>query len=69
VIEKLTAKAKIADAEVIRFHEMSTPLYLTEDKLKLSGGYRYKNKRKPESYKDIPGADYESLTKPVWMEL
>ena len=41
---------------------------VTEDKLKLAGGYRYKNARKPELYKDIIGAEHKSQTKPVWME-
>ncbi len=41
---------------------------VTEDKLTLSGGYRYKNARKPELYKEILGADHQSETKPAWME-
>ena len=41
---------------------------VTEDKLTLAGGYRYKNARKPELYKEILGADHQSETKPAWME-
>jgi predicted amidohydrolase len=40
---------------------------LTEDKLKLAGGYRYRNARKPELYREIIGADHRSETKPVWL--
>jgi predicted amidohydrolase len=54
--------------EIKSFDDEITTAVITEDKLKLSGGYRYKNARRPELYKDILGADHESLTKPVWME-
>lgn len=54
--------------EIKSFDDEIATAIITEDKLKLSGGYRYKNARKPELYKDIIGADHESKTKPVWME-
>ena len=53
--------------EIKSFDDEIATAIITEDKLKLSGGYRYKNARKPELYKDIIGADHESKTKPVWM--
>ncbi|MBE9512338.1 MAG: nitrilase family protein [Bacteroidetes bacterium] len=40
----------------------------TDDKLTLSGGYRYKKARKPALYKDIIGADHSSETKPIWLK-
>ena len=41
---------------------------VTEDKLTLAGGYRYKKARKPALYKDILGEENQSVTKPTWME-
>jgi len=54
--------------EIKSFNDEIAMATVTEDKLKLSGGYRYKNARKPELYKDILSADHNSQTKPVWME-
>jgi predicted amidohydrolase len=54
--------------EIKSFNDEIAIATVTEDKLKLSGGYRYKNARKPELYKDILSADHNSQTKPVWME-
>jgi predicted amidohydrolase len=41
---------------------------LTPDKLKLAGGYRYRNARRPELYRDILGKEHQSETKPVWLK-
>jgi predicted amidohydrolase len=41
---------------------------ITEEKLKLAGGYRYRNARRPELYRDIIGRDHRSDTTPVWMK-
>jgi len=54
--------------EIKSFNDEIAIATLTEDKLKLAGGYRYKNARKPELYRDILSADHQSQTKPVWME-
>jgi predicted amidohydrolase len=54
--------------EIKSFEDDITIAILTDDKLKLAGGFRYKNARKPELYKDIIGADHHSQTKPIWME-
>jgi predicted amidohydrolase len=54
--------------EIKSFNDEIAMATVTEDKLKLSGGFRYKNARKPELYKDILSADHNSQTKPVWME-
>ncbi|MCH8231226.1 MAG: nitrilase family protein [Bacteroidetes bacterium] len=40
---------------------------VTSDKLTLAGGWRYKNARKPELYRDIIGAEHNSETKPIWL--
>src|SRR6185312_14870095 len=55
-------------AEIKSFNDEIAIATITEDKLKLSGGWRYKNARKPELYRDIIGAEHQSQTKPVWME-
>lgn len=39
-----------------------------KDKLKKSGGYRYRKARRPELYKDILGADHTSDTAPIWLD-
>jgi predicted amidohydrolase len=54
--------------EIKSFNDEIAMATVTEDKLKLAGGYRYKNARKPELYRDILSADHRSETKPVWME-
>ncbi len=41
---------------------------LTPDKLKLAGGYRYRNARRPKLYRDILGMEHQAETKPVWMK-
>jgi hypothetical protein len=40
---------------------------LTKDKLKLAGGFRYRNARRPELYRDIIGKDHHSETVPIWL--
>jgi predicted amidohydrolase len=54
--------------EIKSFNDEIAITTITEDKLKLSGGWRYKNARKPELYGEILSADHHSQTKPVWME-
>jgi predicted amidohydrolase len=54
--------------EIKSFNDEIAIATITEDKLKLSGGWRYKNARKPELYREILSADHHSQTKPVWME-
>lgn len=55
-------------AEIKSFDDEITIATITEDKLKLAGGYRYKNARRPELYKNILGAEHHSETKPVWLQ-
>ncbi|MEO9022086.1 MAG: nitrilase family protein [Ginsengibacter sp.] len=54
--------------EVKSFDDEIVTAIITEDKLKLAGGWRYKNARRPELYKDIIGADHHSETNPIWMK-
>ena len=55
-------------SEIKSFDNAISIATLTRDKLKLAGGYRYRNARKPELYRDIIGKDHRSETKPVWLE-
>jgi predicted amidohydrolase len=55
-------------AEIKSFENEITMATVTEDKLTLAGGWRYKNARKPGLYKEILSADHESETKPVWLK-
>ncbi|MGH2645583.1 MAG: nitrilase, partial [Chitinophagaceae bacterium] len=54
--------------EIKSFHDEVSAALITEDKLTLAGGYRYRNARKPELYSHILGTDHHSLTKPVWLK-
>jgi predicted amidohydrolase len=54
--------------EIKSFDDQVTTALLTSDKLTLAGGYRYRNARKPELFRDILGADHTSETKPIWMQ-
>ncbi|MDA0194459.1 MAG: nitrilase family protein [Bacteroidetes bacterium] len=53
--------------EIKSFENSMVIATLTPDKLKLAGGYRYRNARKPELYRDIIGSKHQSITKPIWM--
>ncbi|MEC7771771.1 MAG: nitrilase family protein [Bacteroidota bacterium] len=55
-------------SEIKSFDDEITIAKVTKEKIKLSGGWRYKNARRPELYKDIIGGDHKSETKPVWLE-
>ncbi|NQU85573.1 MAG: nitrilase [Mariniphaga sp.] len=54
-------------AEIKSFNNEIAVATITEDKLSLSGGFRYKNARKPELYKDIIGKPNKPVLKPIWM--
>ncbi|AVR47315.1 nitrilase [Christiangramia fulva] len=55
-------------SEIRSFENDITISTITKDKLGLSGGFRYKNARRPELYKNILGKDHKSETSPVWMK-
>ncbi len=48
-------------------NEVATAV-ITEDKLRLAGGYRYRQARKPELYKDILSTPNDSTTMPTWLK-
>lgn len=53
--------------EIKSFENSIQMATITDDKITLSGGYRYKNARKPALYKDIIGEEHSSITKPTWL--
>ena len=55
-------------SEIRSFDDEITMATLTPDKLKLAGGYRYRNARRPELYREIIGMENNSETKPIWMK-
>jgi predicted amidohydrolase len=55
-------------SEIKSFEDEITISKITRDKIQLSGGWRYKNARRPELYKHILGANHQSDTTPVWMK-
>jgi predicted amidohydrolase len=55
-------------SEIKSFDDEVCTAVLTKDKLTKAGGYRYRNARRPELYRDILGRSHESSTKPVWLD-
>jgi len=55
-------------SEIKSFENDITISKIVKDKIEQSGGYRYKNARRPELYKNIIGRDHTPKTKPVWMK-
>jgi len=55
-------------SEIKSFEDAITVSRVIKKKIKLSGGWRYKNARRPEIYKDIIGSDHKSETSPIWMK-
>ncbi|TLF45844.1 nitrilase family protein [Maribacter aurantiacus] len=54
-------------SEIRSFKDEITISKITKEKIQQSGGWRYKNARRPELYRDIIGGDHKSNTKPTWM--
>ena len=54
--------------EVQSFEDDFTIATITEEKLKLAGGYRYRNARKPKLYKKILSAEHTAKLNPIWMK-
>ncbi len=54
-------------SEIKSFADDITISKIAKDKIGLSGGWRYKNARRPELYKDIIGKTHEPYLKPIWM--
>ncbi len=55
-------------SEIKSFDNEIAVAMLTPDKLKLAGGWRYRQARRPELYRDILGKTHQSKTKPIWMK-
>jgi predicted amidohydrolase len=55
-------------SEIKSFEDSITLAEIHKDKLPLAGGYRYRNARRPELYKDIIGKAHQSNFKPVWIK-
>jgi 5-aminopentanamidase len=55
-------------AECRTFEDSFVTATITPEKLKQAGGYRYRNARRPELYKDIIGQDHLSEQKVVWLD-
>jgi len=53
--------------EIKSFDHAITMHNITKDKIELSGGWRYKNARRPELYDSIIGNPHTSATIPVWL--
>lgn len=54
-------------AECRKLDDDFTTAVITKDKLEKAGGYRYKEARRPELYKDIIGAPHKAIQKVVWL--
>lgn len=54
--------------EIQSFEDSVQVAQISGDKLELAGGYRYRNARRPDLYRDILGADHDPHLKPVWMK-
>lgn len=55
-------------SEIKSFDDEITIAKITKGKIPLSGGWRYKNARRPELYRDIIGREHNPQTKPAWMK-
>lgn len=55
-------------SEIRSFKNDITITKISKEKIELSGGWRYKNARRPELYKDIIGKKHISNTTPIWMK-
>lgn len=55
-------------SEIKSFDNNITIAKISKEKIKLSGGWRYKNARRPELYRDIIGREHKSETNPIWLK-
>lgn len=55
-------------SEVRSFEDEICLAVLTRDKLNQAGGYRYRNARRPELYREILSRAHEAETRPIWMK-
>ena len=55
-------------SEIKSFENELTMAKITKEKIKLSGGWRYRQARRPELYKEILSQENKSETRPVWLK-
>ena len=55
-------------AECRSFSDDFVMATLTEEKLKLAGGYRYMKARRPELYRDIIGKEHHAEQRVSWLQ-
>ncbi len=55
-------------SEIKSFEDDICIATLNKEKIPLSGGFRYKNARRPELYRNIIGKDHQPRIKPIWMQ-
>lgn len=55
-------------SEIKSFEDGITISKISKEKIKLSGGWRYTNARRPELYRDIIGKEHKSNTTPIWIK-
>ncbi|MEM7370342.1 MAG: nitrilase family protein [Bacteroidota bacterium] len=55
-------------SEIRSFEDDITLSTLTPDKLTQAGGYRYRNARRPDLYREILGQEHTPTVKPIWMK-
>ncbi|MEN8203786.1 MAG: nitrilase family protein [Bacteroidota bacterium] len=55
-------------SEIRSFEDEITTATLTKEKLTLAGGYRYRNARRPDVYRDIIGKEHEPTIEAYWMQ-
>ena len=55
-------------SEIKSFEDDIAISKIIKEKIQLSGGWRYKNARRPELYKEIIGGNHKSDTMPIWMK-
>jgi len=55
-------------SEIKSFEDSITIATISKDKILLAGGFRYRNARRPELYREIIGKEHQSNFKPVWIK-
>ncbi len=55
-------------SEIKSFEDDIAIATITKEKIPLAGGFRYKNARRPELYRNIIGKEHTPGMKPVWMQ-
>lgn len=56
-------------AECRKLEDEVVTTVITPEKIKLSGGFRYRNARRPDLYRDIIGQEHSPEQKVVWLKM